>query len=96
MLGRTAQAVAVTVVVSPSPVAQLLAVGSAVSTVLDSLFVQQATLIEHETRGAIAQLGERLNGMQTPLGAGVNRSPIANDTSGMAQVIVCDGKTITT
>jgi hypothetical protein len=33
--------------------------------------------------------------MQTPLSVVANRSPITNDTSGMAQVIVCGGETIT-
>ena len=46
-------------------------------------------------RGAIAQLGERLNGIQAPLSAVARHSPITNETSGITQVIVCGRETIT-
>ena len=46
-------------------------------------------------RGAIAQLGERLNGMQTPVSVVANRSPITIESSGIDQVIVCGGEAIT-
>jgi hypothetical protein len=52
-------------------------------------------LIEHETRRAIAQLGERLNGMQAPLSVVADNTPITIESSGIAQVIVCGGATMT-
>jgi hypothetical protein len=57
---------------------------------------EAGTVYSASGRGAIAQLGERLNGMQAPLSAVASRSPITIDTSGIAQVIVCGGEAITT
>ena len=43
----------------------------------------------------MTQLGERLNGMQTPLSVVANRSPITIDTSGIAKAIARGCETMT-